>query len=314
MISIIMSTYNGERYLSEQIESILNQDYKDWKLFVFDDGSKDETEKIIRGYQKEEKDRIFFFRNEKNFGARGNFFQGLRQVAEKIAPESKYYAFSDQDDVWDRDKLSLGLSKMKEIEGEGSPAVIFSDVRITDKNLKVVEESYFRGSKINKGSLDFASLLMENKAIGGTMMINSKMAEIEFERERMMGGFPKEAKMHDWWFALIGASLGKLAVIDRATESYRQHERNVIGGKVFFNYVKHRIFHYQVKKSIEENVLQGKEFFRYYENCLKKDKKEILENFINLSHSGFLRRRFLVMRYGFWKSGVIRNIALFLFL
>lgn len=314
MISIIMSTYNGEEFLAEQIDSILNQDYEDWKLFIFDDGSKDRTEEIVREYQKKREGKIFFLRNERNFGAKGNFFRGLKKVAKQLEPKSEYYAFSDQDDVWDRDKLSLSLSRLKEIEEEGFPAAVFSDVRTTDKTLKILEDSYFKGAKINMRQLDFASVLMENKAIGGTMLMNKAMVQLEMEREDQIGDVPKQAKMHDWWFALLGIGLGRVAFLERATESYRQHERNVVGGKSFFSYVKNRIFHYKLRKSIEENILQGEEFQEYFGEFLKSENKEILENFVKISKSGFLRRRYLLVKYGFWKSGWIRNVALFLFL
>ena len=83
MIAIIMGTYNGEKYIKEQIASILTQDYTDWKLFIFDDGSKDNTEKVVNEYVKDYPDKISFRKNKINFGAAGNFFNGIKEVADK---------------------------------------------------------------------------------------------------------------------------------------------------------------------------------------------------------------------------------------
>lgn len=316
MISIIMGTYNGGVFLSEQIESILAQAATDWRLFIFDDGSSDDTEAIARAYEEKFPEKIKFFRNEANHGAKGNFFQGLMRVFKKEAPDSEYFAFSDQDDVWDRKRLSLGLEKMKEVEGDGSlPVAVFSDVKLVNKELEVLKESYFSTAKLDKKKLDFASLLMENKAIGGTMLLNSRMVRLEAEAEEKMGTYPKKAKMHDWWFALLGSGLGRVGFIEEATEAYRQHETNVVGGESFFSYVKNRIFSFtEIRKRLIQNVSQGEEFFSYFSPHLSASKKEVLEDFISLKESGFLRRRRLIVKHGFYKSGFVRNIGLFLFL
>ena len=130
MIAIIMGVYNGEKYIKEQIGSIIAGDCKDWKLFIFDDGSKDNTDNIVKEFIKNYPDKIYFEKNRENFGAAGNFFNGIKRVARELAPEAEYFCFSDQDDVWVEDKLSRSLAKIKEIEG-GRPSLVFSDVAIT---------------------------------------------------------------------------------------------------------------------------------------------------------------------------------------
>lgn len=314
MISIIMGTYNGEKYLREQVDSILAQDMKDWRLFIFDDGSKDGTEKIASEYEKEHRGKIFFFKNQENYGAKGNFFQGLSHVLNDAAPESEYFAFSDQDDVWDENKLSLAVAEMQRIKGEKVlPCAVFSDVRLTDESLTVTAPSYFDSAHLRKDKLDFASLLMENKAIGGTMMINHKMAKLHETAKKRAGGQPKRAKMHDWWFALIGAALGEVRFINRPTEKYRQHGENEVGGEGFYSYLKERLTGFsRLRYMLYENLSQGEEFLEFFKQELSFEKKEILDDFIKIKKSGFLKRRRLLQKRGFYKSGFLRNLALFI--
>lgn len=316
MISIIMGTYNGERFLSEQIASIVAQTRRDWKLFIFDDGSKDETCRIARDYERLYPEKIFFFQNKRNYGAKGNFFQGLGRVAKELEMDSDYFAFSDQDDVWYPNKLSLMLSKIEEVEGKDKrPAVVFSDVEITDKDLNVVGASYYAEAKVKVDRLDFASLLMENKAIGGTMMVNLSLVLKQMAAETVRGGFPEKAKMHDWWFMLLGASLGKIGYVKEVTEAYRQHENNVVGGTSFFSYVKMRLFSLsEIPKRLEENFEQAEDFLNFFGEELAKEEREVLKAFLSLREEGFFRKRKILMEHGFYKSGLIRNLALFVWI
>ena len=213
MIAIIMGTYNGEKYIREQIDSILSQDYRGWKLFIFDDGSKDGTESIVKEYVKSYPDKIFFSKNRENYGAAGNFFNGIREVASLLVPGAEYFCFSDQDDVWVEDKLSRSLAKIMQIE-DGEPALVFSDVAITDKNLTITADSYFEAEKVDKTKISLNYLLMENKLIGGTVMVNRALVNLELKAEEA-GLIPYEkAKMHDWWFGLLAAAFGKIGYVE----------------------------------------------------------------------------------------------------
>lgn len=314
MIAIIMGTYNGEKYIKEQIDSILSQDYKDWKLFIFDDGSKDNTESIVNEYMKNYPDKIYFQKNKVNFGAAGNFFNGIKEVTTKLEPEAEYFCFSDQDDVWVEDKLSRSLAKMKQIE-EGEPALVYSDVAITDKNLTITAASYFEAERVDATKVSLNYLLMENKLIGGTVMINKPLVELELRGEER-GLIPyKKAKMHDWWFGLLAAGFGKIGYIDGFTEYYRQHEHNVVGGSSFISYIKARISKMNENRlRIRENITQGEEFFKYFGEYLSDKKLSIAKEFVALKTKGWLGRRISIIKNKYLKSGIIRNIALLIFI
>ena len=313
MIAIIMGTYNGEKYIKEQIDSILAQDYAGWKLFIFDDGSKDNTEKIVNEYVKDYPDKISFRKNKINFGAAGNFFNGIKEAATKLAPEAEYFCFSDQDDVWVKDKLSRSLAKINQIEDD-KPALVFSDVAITDKNLTITAASYFEAEKVDRTRVSLNYLLMENKLIGGTVMINKALVGLELRAEES-GLVPyKKAKMHDWWFGLIAAGLGKIGYVEDFTEYYRQHENNVVGGENFTSYFKARISKmHENRMRIRENIAQGEGFLKYFGEYLDEPELSAAKEFAALKTKGYLGKRISIIKNRFLKSGLIRNIALFIF-
>lgn len=314
MIAIIMGTYNGEKYIKEQIGSILAQDYKEWKLFIFDDGSRDDTEAIVNEYIKIYPGKIYFYKNKGNYGPAGNFFNGIKEAAVMLAPDAEYFCFSDQDDVWVEDKLSRSLVKIMQIE-DGGPALVFSDVAITDKNLTITADSYFEAEKVDKTKISLNYLLMENKLIGGTVMVNRALVNLELKAEEA-GLIPyKKAKMHDWWFGLLAAAFGNIGYVEGFTEYYRQHGNNVVGGESFNSYLKARISKIdEIRHRIDENISQGEEFLKYFGEMLAEPELSTVKEFVSLRTKRFLDKRVSIIKNRFLKSGLIRNIALFIFM
>ncbi len=127
---ILLSTYNGEKYLAAQLDSIISQHFQDWLLIIRDDGSNDSTIAIINHY-KQKDNRIVFHKDEKgNLGADNSFAELLM-----IAPESNYYSFADQDDVWEANKLTLAITTLQ-AQNNHEPLLCHCDLRVVDKNLK----------------------------------------------------------------------------------------------------------------------------------------------------------------------------------
>lgn len=316
MISIIMGTYNGEKYIREQLESIISQDFAGWKLFIFDDGSKDATERIVGEYILNYPEKIYYSKNTTNLGAARNFLNGLGEAARLSALESEYFCFADQDDVWVSDKLSRSLAKITEIEGEDkTPALVFSDVAITDSSLRVTAESYFAAERVNRRRTELNYLLMENKLIGGTVMINKALAEIELAGEREKRGIPERLRMHDWWLGLLAAAFGKIGFIEGITEYYRQHENNVVGGENFLAYLISRVNGFsQNRQRLYSCVTQGEEFLKYFGAGLSADKLSVMNKFVRLKYDGFFEKRASIVKNGFLKSGALRNLALMIFI
>lgn len=308
-----MGTYKGERYLSEQLDSLLASTCQEWKLYLCDDGSTDRTLQIAEEYQGRYPQRIRVWKNPENLRSARNFFAGLRRVSEEEPAD--YYMFCDQDDRWDADKIAVSLERMQQLErevGADKPLLVYTDSRLTDEGGRVLEPSFQRVSHFRSEHCDLAHLLMENKMPGCTEMMNTALVQKAFS-SAVQAEFPADMKMHDWWFGLVAAAYGRISYLDRATMDYRQHGGNVVGGTSFGSYLQDRLADIRKQKeSIRENIRQAQSFRLWYGEDLGEQQQEILQAFCCLGEAGVLERRRLLIRYGFWKSGLIRNVALFL--
>lgn len=324
-VNIVMATYNGENYLREQMESILNSSYTDWSLYIFDDGSTDMTVDIAREYESKFPERIKVYQNEKNLGCTSNFLSGLKTVYDntkkedgqtsslKLEPstsnQAKYFMFCDQDDVWLRDKIGITLERMKFLEkkyGKEKPFVVFTDAQVVSDKLELVYHSFYRSQCLTTCHTDLAHMLMENKCIGCTMMMNIPV--VNYLKE-----LPSKVRYHDWWMGLIAAAFGYISFVSTPTIKYRQHGKNQVGSMKFSKYVKLRMKSVSdQKKRLMDCEMQGIEFLKLYEKELSEEQKKLLLRFSSLSKSSFMRKRYLLVRYHFLKSGLVRNLGLFI--
>ncbi len=221
LVAIVMATYNGERFLKDQIESILHQTYSNWVLYIGDDGSTDSTKAIIDQYTGKYVNIKETNCNELNIGAKRRFITLLESV------KADYYMFSDQDDVWLDNKIELSLKKIKEEEAvcPKIPIVVHTDLIVVDERLNHIHESFWKRSKINPDILtSFNYLGVCNCATGCTMLFNNYAKEISLP-------MPDVAPMHDWWVTINSAKKGKLVSIATPTILYRQHFSNVVGAR-----------------------------------------------------------------------------------
>ena len=210
---ILMTTYNGEKYLKDQIDSILAQTYTGWNLLIQDDDSNDNTYDILTEYGKKDS-RIHIFRNEYSLGATLNF--------EKLMLRSKadYIMFCDQDDVWLEDKVEVTIDELINLElkrGKNTPIVVYTDQQIVDESLHNIENIARHYNSTLFG------ILCQNHVYGCTMAINKILKENVLP-------FPKYVVGHDYWLALNAAALGEVHFIDYKSMLYRQHSGNVTGG------------------------------------------------------------------------------------
>ena len=218
MIEILLSTYNSEKYLMQQIQSFLNQTYTNWRLIVRDDGSTDLTIEILEELVETYKDKIIFYRG-KNTGIIKSFEWLLAQS------DADYIMFSDHDDVWMENKIEVTLLKMKEMEaGYGEmPLLVFTDLKVVNEDLELVSESFWKYARLDVKLLsDFNFLGICNCVNACTIMINRKAKEICLP-------FSDKAKMHDAWIALKICKYGVIGHVDKSTILYRQHSNNVFG-------------------------------------------------------------------------------------
>ena len=302
-IAIIMATYNGEKYVDEQIKSILSSNYQDLELFIYDDGSKDNTVSILRNYENQFPGKIHVYQNESNLGHLKNFMHALS------ATTADYVMFSDQDDVWNSNKAAITIKRMKHMEaqfGKDIPLVVFTDAIVVDQDLNTLNRSFFCSGHLNPYRTDLGHLLMENKLIGCTVMVNAALRRVLLSKP-----LPRKARYHDWWIALIAASYGKIGFVKEGTLLYRQHGGNVVGDTGFAAYVKNRLLGLsQQREVLEALYLQAGEFLELYGDTLSDKNREIIQNFAALPEKNFLDRRITILHYGFLKTGLLRNIGL----
>jgi len=218
-IIILMATYNGEKYLTEQLESIRSQTYTNWILYIRDDGSTDKTIDILKQYTEKDK-RIKLIKDDlKNLGQCQNFNE-LMKKAKLLS--AKYVMFADQDDVWEPEKIELSLNciKSKEVESNAiQPCLVYTNYNKVDKDLNFIQKRF--GHEVKKEDLNIANkLFVQNWILGCTMIINHALLSSSLE-------ISKEAENHDHWIAIVAALTGKVIYLDRPTLDHRIHERNV---------------------------------------------------------------------------------------
>lgn len=217
MVSIVMATYNGEKFLRQQLDSILKQTYQHFELIVVDDGSLDNTLSILEEYIALD-DRIHVFPAEKNLGVVKNFERGL-----KLA-KGEYIALSDQDDIFRRDKIELMVNTLK---ANPKRDLVMSDLSLIDADGNQIALSMWRYANLKpKQGKPFYRLLYRNFATGCAMMIRRRLLEFAIP-------FPPNCIVHDWWLAVVAASskAGGICLIDEQLTAYRQHSLNVLGAK-----------------------------------------------------------------------------------
>ena len=213
-IEILLSTFNGERFLREQLDSILAQTHEDWHLTARDDGSKDGTAGILREYAAAHPERITFAEDGRKLGYPDCFWKLLEE-----APAADLYAFCDQDDVWRADKL-VCCEEMCRGEDPGRPLLYVHDYRISDGELNVYDTYHMKEAGYRE---DYPwSLLYFVMTSGFAMALNGALRE-RILRDKPAGkGLP-----HDRWIFWCGYFAGKILGDERTTVTYRRHERTV---------------------------------------------------------------------------------------
>lgn len=308
-IDVLMATYNGEKYIDGQIESLLNQTYQNFCLYICDDHSKDTTKNIIEKYAKDYPEKIKIIKSEKNQGAIQNFSFLLSQS------KAEYVMFADQDDIWMEDKIEKSLAKMKlleKIHGKDLPLLVHTDLIVVDQNLNVLGHSFWKYTHLKPSSFHSANrFLVQNVVTGCTMMLNRPLCKLSLP-------VPNEAIMHDWWIALTAATFGKIGVVNEPTILYRQHGSNTLGAKKFklFKTLKDGFIAYwnkdrTLQKKMNARQEQAKAFFERFQIQLNKNEHLMFKDYLEFQNHSFFKKRMTVIKHGFYRSEFVINCALF---
>lgn len=218
-IDVLLATYNGEKYIKEQIESILNQTYRNIRIIISDDCSTDNTVKILEEYKEKDK-RIELYTQTANLGVVKNIEFLLKKV------ENELYMLSDQDDVWLPEKIEKSLETLKKQNAD----LVFGDLEVVDRELNTIYPSFgdfmLLNDKIKKYIGTNRINYLYNCVTGCTVLCKKSLIE-------KILPFPTTSKyvIHDFWIGLIASLNGKMVYMPEKYIKYRQHGNNEVGTK-----------------------------------------------------------------------------------
>ncbi len=307
LVEVLLATYNGEQFLREQIESILAQDYAPLHVLARDDGSDDQTVAILEEYAQRYSDRFRVLPASPGTGsARDNFLRLMQ------SSRARYVCFSDQDDVWLRDKVSRTKQAMDELEsqwGETTPLLVFTDLYVVDQGLKPICESFWMHERIRPDRISrLPTLLVQNVVTGSTAMLNRRLLEVSLR-------MPSKAFMHDHWIALLACCLGKSSAVRTQTVLYRQHGGNVFGvGERTSSPagLKRWVSRRRTRERLwESSQRQAEALLAIHEAELSDEARRLLASYQPRgSRRSLLVRTAKLLRGGFFRVGVLSNLAM----
>lgn len=212
-VLVLLSTYNGSRFLPDLLDSVLNQQDVEVSCLIRDDGSKDDTLTVLAKYAKQHKN-ITIIKGE-NVGVLKSFNS---LISDPLVDQFTWVAFCDQDDVWLPDKLSVAIKKLSHMPNQNIPLLYCSNTTLVDSQLHKIGMSYNRPISFNKNTS-----IVRNIATGCTEVFN----RIAAEKYRMgIGKFPE---LHDYWMYLVCSFLGTVTYDFDSYILYRQHGNNTVG-------------------------------------------------------------------------------------
>lgn len=303
-VALLLSTYNGERYIEALLASLVNQSYQDFVLYIRDDGSTDQTPQILATFCQRYEHFLFVNEGEKeNLGVIQSFSY-LVEIA-LTNEEIGYLMFVDQDDIWLPEKIEYSLEQIQQMEqenGEKTPLLFHTDLQVVDENLEVLCDSFWKYQKINPARCAFHQLLVQNNVTGCSMIINRSLAE-------MILPIPIGAIMHDRWIALVAAAFGKIGWSEKTTIQYRQHSHNSVGAKK--PSVSNMYKKINEPSVIGKTIVQAEAFLEKYKDALSDQNKIILEQYISLKTASRWKRLKIVHQHRFYKNGWLRNLGMF---
>ena len=223
-LAILMATFNGSQFIKDQIESLLDQTFNKWDLYIRDDGSSDQTLSIIDSFVAKYENIHVIKDNIGCLGTRDQFLHLMKVI------DADYYMFCDQDYVWFHDKIEKSINKMREVEAKcpGQAVLIGSDCAMCGPNLEVVNPSCWDHLRINpREFLTTNGICVYPFITGASMILNKKVKEI---LPALPNGLPNNRPMYDWWVLINTFKYGVVELLDESTRYYRQHSANVSGG------------------------------------------------------------------------------------
>ena len=294
-VSILLCCYNGERFLSDQIQSFKDQTYKNLDLWVSDDGSHDQTLSTIKHSLSTWHDCIHTIRTGPSEGFAANFIS----LTTHQGINSDYYAYSDQDDIWEADKIQRGVSLLEKIPSS-IPALYCSRTRLVN-----TDNHDIGLSPLFSKQTSFANALMQNVGGGNTMILNRAGRDL-------LADLSKDIRMvsHDWWAYLIITGCGGRVIYDPyPSVRYRQHESNLVGMNSSWSARIKRIHMLWQGRFRDWNDIHI-ESLQAIRSRLTPDNQKILDQFSEARDQGLVSRLIGLKQSGIYRQTVLGNLGL----
>lgn len=295
-VAILLCTYQGEKYLAEQLNSFFKQTYKYWTLYISDDHSTDSTRDIIGEFQK-------LYGSEKiiYMGPKSGFAAHFIDLTSNINVKDDYVAWSDQDDIWEEDKLDIAVNWLSQ-QSESKPAVFSSRTTLIDKNNKVIDLS-----PLFKKPKTFKNALVQNVGGGNTMVFNSAA-------KALLVSVPlaRHTISHDWLMYQVVTGCGGVFHYEvKPLVRYRQHENNAVGMNISLRAKVSRLSkllcgRYKKWNSVNIEVLKS------IESQLLKNNQKVLNDFHCAKNCRGIGRLAHLKKSGVYRQGILENIVLYL--
>ena len=296
-LAILMCTHNGENFLDEQLDSIENQDYKNWTLFVNDDGSKDATLDILKRYQKKWGNKKLHIRR----GPQKGFCRNFLQIINDKKINADLYFLSDQDDVWMRHKLSHTIHKISKLDPLGPILYCARTTYVSSDAKKILGES-----DLFLKPPSFRNAIVQSIAGGNTMAFNNVLKKIvsQFKRADIVS--------HDWWLYIVNELSGGKTLYDpESTILYRQHSGSLIGANTGF-IAKLRRLRMLLKGVYREYNTKHLNTLNQINLPSKKANINLIDDFFVKRDRAILQRLRMIYHLGLYRQTLDGQIALYL--
>lgn len=303
-VTILLASYNGELYLKEQIDSIINQKYTGWQLVLSDDCSSDSTKKIEKYYEKRWLECIKFRENKVSHGSACSHFIDLLRCTE----QGSYVMCCDQDDIWNPDKIMCSLEAiLREERNSKLPILVYTDLKVIDKDRNCIANSFMKMMGLQEKGMTLQRQLVQNVVTGCTTMINPELHSIFCSSPART----ENILMHDWLLAILARAVGKVVYVDTQTVEYRQHDNNSVGAKDVhtIKYYLNRIRSKNLHESMIATYLQAREVLDCYKDVLPDEAKVIIQDYADNLNRRWIDKVRCFFRGGYWKQGFIQKIG-----
>lgn len=292
-VTVILSAYNGDAFLEQQLNSLYEQTHSRVRIMVRDDGSSDSTRSILE--REHSRGRVELLAGHSNLGAAPSFFVLLRNAA---ATQTEFVAFCDQDDVWLPGKISRAVSALSPICNE-RPAMYGSRLEIVDADL-----AHIRFSALPE-RIGFGNALVESVCVGCTIVLNRKALDL------ICQNLPTRVLVHDWWCYLVLSCFGEIIFDPDACIKYRQHGSNAFGAA--------RGFLDRLKRSLRRFAGSGQGrywpseqasvFLSTFDDRIPTTQRRVLNGFVE-AKSTWWRRLPLALSNDIWRQKRIDNLVM----